>query len=74
MPLHCYNLKALDLMWEHLRTGAPLPPPQVVHTTPRGNPDVPIEVGKHLKPISFAPPEGDAIKFDPVTRTVWVPD
>jgi hydroxybutyrate-dimer hydrolase len=36
VPLHYYNLKALDLMWSHLKNGTPLPPSQVVHTVPRG--------------------------------------
>ncbi|HEX7934509.1 MAG TPA: D-(-)-3-hydroxybutyrate oligomer hydrolase [Paraburkholderia sp.] len=36
IPLHYYNLQALNLMWSHLKNGAPLPPSQVVHTVPRG--------------------------------------
>ena len=36
VPLHYYNLQALNLMWAHLKNGAPLPPSQVVHTVPRG--------------------------------------
>jgi hypothetical protein len=55
IPLHFYLLRALDLMYEHLGGGRPLPPSQVVHTTPRGRtPGVeapPIEIGTHLPPI-----------------------
>ena len=36
IPLQRYFLEALDVMYAHLKTGAPLPPSQVVHTTPRG--------------------------------------
>ena len=36
IPLHHYYFQALDLMWDHLVNGAPLPPSQVVHTIPRG--------------------------------------
>ncbi|CAB3650459.1 D-(-)-3-hydroxybutyrate oligomer hydrolase [Paraburkholderia phenoliruptrix] len=36
VPLHYYNIQALNLMWNHLKNGAPLPPSQVVHTVPRG--------------------------------------
>ena len=36
VPLTLYHLRTLDLMWEHLTEGAPLPESQVVHTTPVG--------------------------------------
>ncbi|MEM5453509.1 D-(-)-3-hydroxybutyrate oligomer hydrolase [Paraburkholderia phytofirmans] len=36
LPLHYYNLQALNLMWSHLKSGTPLPPSQVIHTIPRG--------------------------------------
>ena len=36
IPLHHYYFQALDLMWDHLVNGAPLPPSQVVQTVPRG--------------------------------------
>ncbi|WP_081059862.1 D-(-)-3-hydroxybutyrate oligomer hydrolase [Burkholderia stagnalis] len=36
IPVHYYYLQALNLMWDHLKRGAPLPPSQVVRTTPRG--------------------------------------
>ncbi len=35
-PLALYHLRALELMWDHLTKGAPLPESQVLHTTPRG--------------------------------------
>ena len=36
VPVHYYNIQALNLMWNHLKNGAPLPPSQVVRTVPRG--------------------------------------
>ncbi|RDK03083.1 D-(-)-3-hydroxybutyrate oligomer hydrolase [Paraburkholderia lacunae] len=36
VPVHYYNLQALNLMWNHLKSGTQLPPSQVIHTTPRG--------------------------------------
>ena len=36
VPLTLYHLRALDLMWDHLTKGAPLPDSQVLRTTPRG--------------------------------------
>ena len=36
VPLHYYFLQAMDRMYANLTTGAPLPPSQVVRTTPRG--------------------------------------
>ena len=36
IPLHRYFIQAMDLMYDHLRSGRTLPPSQVVHTTPRG--------------------------------------
>ena len=35
LPLHVYYVQALNLMWDHLRHGRPLPPSQLVRTTPR---------------------------------------
>ena len=36
VPLHLYFVRAMDAMWAHLKTGAALPPSQVVHTIARG--------------------------------------
>nr|WP_277187189.1 D-(-)-3-hydroxybutyrate oligomer hydrolase [Caballeronia sp. BR00000012568055] len=36
IPVHYYNLQALNLMWAHLKNNAPLPPSQVVRTVARG--------------------------------------
>lgn len=65
VPLHRYFVQAMDLMYAHLKTGAPLPESQVVRTTPRGltgaavNPITPANV----PPIQAVPATGDAITF-----------
>jgi hydroxybutyrate-dimer hydrolase len=74
LPLHYYYQQALDLMWKHARSGAPLPPSQVVRTVPRGKPAVPVEVAKNLRPISLVPSKCNLITFDRLTRTVHVPE
>jgi hydroxybutyrate-dimer hydrolase len=63
IPLAYYEEQGLDLMWRHLRSGAPLPPHQVVRTVPRGG-----EPGKapplqlaNLPAISLQPQERDRI-------------
>jgi hydroxybutyrate-dimer hydrolase len=37
-PLHYYFIQAMDRMWAYLTVGTPLPPSQLVRTTPRGGP------------------------------------
>ncbi|MBC7416445.1 MAG: D-(-)-3-hydroxybutyrate oligomer hydrolase [Herminiimonas sp.] len=48
VPVHRYLIQALDLMYANLKTGAALPPSQVVRTTPRGL------TGATANPISLA--------------------
>ncbi|WP_341316252.1 D-(-)-3-hydroxybutyrate oligomer hydrolase [Paraburkholderia sp. IMGN_8] len=36
VPVHYYNIQALNQMWSHLKNGTPLPPSQVIRTVPRG--------------------------------------
>jgi hydroxybutyrate-dimer hydrolase len=47
VPVHYYNIEALNLMWSHLKNGTPLPPSQVIRTIPRG-----------VGPAGTAPPLG----------------
>jgi hydroxybutyrate-dimer hydrolase len=35
VPLHVYFNRAMDAVWAHLKSGAALPPSQVVRATPR---------------------------------------
>jgi hydroxybutyrate-dimer hydrolase len=62
VPLHYYFLQALDLMYEHLRSGRELPPSQLVRTRPRGDATKPISAD-NVPRISDAPPPGDRITF-----------
>jgi hydroxybutyrate-dimer hydrolase len=73
VPLHYYNIQALNLMWDHLTNQTDLPPSQVVRTTPRGGtvgaaPAITVEA--NLPAIKAAPGE-DAITFG--GNTVIVP-
>ncbi|SAK43811.1 exported hydrolase [Caballeronia catudaia] len=36
IPVHYYDIQALNLMWNHLKNNAPLPPSQVVRAVARG--------------------------------------
>jgi len=62
VPLHYYNIQALNLMWSHLKSGTPLPPSQVVHTVPRGGSPgaAPVLTVANLPAIA-ANPGGNAI-------------
>jgi len=62
IPLHRYFIQAMDLMYAHLRSGQPLPPSQVVHTTPRG-PGAPPITAANVPPIAAAPSAGALITF-----------
>jgi hydroxybutyrate-dimer hydrolase len=55
-------------MYAHLTTGAPLPPSQVVRTTPRGAGAPPITPA-NVPPIS-ATPGSNAIMFNGTTLTI----
>jgi hydroxybutyrate-dimer hydrolase len=64
-PLHFYFVKAMDSMYAHLTSGAPLPPSQVVRPTPRGLlPYTAANVPALLPAASLAPAAGDRITFD----------
>jgi hydroxybutyrate-dimer hydrolase len=71
IPLHRYFIQAMDLMYRHLRQGAPLPPSQVVHTTPRG-PGAPPITAANLPPIAASPPASALITFS--GAQVGIPD
>lgn len=72
VPLHRYFIQAMDLMYAKLKSGAALPPSQVVRTVPRGltgtvvNPITPANV----PPIQAAPASADQITFSNNVLTV----
>lgn len=72
IPLHYYYFQALDLMWDHLSTGASLPPSQVVRPVPRGPgaPAAPPITEENLPPIASEPAEADLIRFDGAVLSV----
>ena len=65
VPLHPYFNHAMDAMYAYLRTGAALPPSQVVRTTPRGGAPglAPAITAANVPPISAAPAAGNQIGF-----------
>lgn len=73
VPLHYYLTQALDLMYAHLKSGDPLPPSQVVHTTPRGGTAgsaPPISVANNLPAIKLSPSAADRIRFSADTLSI----
>lgn len=76
VPLHHYFLESMDLMFDHLKNGTPLPESQVVRPVPRGlNPDftVPdLDKATHLPAIPLVAEEADRIEF--TQRQVRIPD
>ena len=74
VPLHYYFLQALDRMYAHLTTGAPLPPSQVVRTTPRGGTpgQAPQITTANVPAIAQSPAAGNQITF--ANNTVVIPD
>ncbi len=74
VPLHYYLLQALDRMYARLAGNTPLPPSQVVRTTPRGGTpgSAPPLTAANVPPISNAPAAGDAITF--AAGVVTIPD
>ena len=76
IPLHYYNNQALNLMWNHLRSGTALPPSQVVRTTPRGGAPgaAPPLTTANLPPILLSPAAADVITFSVLSSTVQIPN
>ena len=74
MPLHVYLIRSLDWMYDHLTKGKPLPPSQVVRTTPRGGTPgaAPPITSANVPPIQSNPPAADRITVS--RRTLHIPD
>jgi hydroxybutyrate-dimer hydrolase len=60
IPLHYYFDQAMDIMYDHLKNGTPLPPSQVVRTLPRGV-SLPDITSNNVPDIAVEPNEGDLI-------------
>lgn len=65
VPLHVYFVGAMDAMYANLKSGTPLPPSQVVRTTPRGGVPgaAPAITAANVPAISAAPSAGNQIGF-----------
>ena len=74
VPMHYYFIQAMDRMWAYLTVGTPLPPSQLVRTTPRGGAPgaAPQITTANVPPISSTPPVADQITFS--GNTVNIPD
>ncbi len=74
LPLHYYFTQAMNLLYDHLKNGAPLPPSQVVRTTPRGGTAgaAPAIAPGNLPSISPTPAPEDVIQTG--RGTIDVPD
>ena len=65
IPVHYYYLQALDLMWQHVQNGTPLPPSQVIRTVPRGGtPGAAPALGTANLPAIAPNPGSNAIAVD----------
>ena len=74
VPLQVYLVRALNAMYATLRSGAALPPSQVVRTLPRGGSAgaAPAISASNVPAIASAPAAGDAITYS--GSTIHVPD
>ena len=72
IPLHRYVIEALDIMYKHLRDGAPIPPSQVVRTTPRTSGNNAISKTSNVPDIPATPAPADQITFS--NGTLIVPE
>jgi hydroxybutyrate-dimer hydrolase len=65
VPLHVYFNRAMDAMYAHLKSGAALPPSQVVRATPRGGLPgaAPAITAANVPPLAAAPLAADRIGF-----------
>lgn len=72
VPLHPYFNQAMDAMWAHLKSGAPLPASQVVRTTPRGGAPgaAPAITAANVPPFVATPAAADQIGFSGTSITV----
>jgi hydroxybutyrate-dimer hydrolase len=73
IPLHVYFNRAVDAMYARLTQGTPLPPSQVVRTTPRGGTSpAPAITPANVPAWSANPPAADRITWD--GKTLSIPD
>ena len=71
IPLHRYVIESLDFMYAHLKSGAAIPPSQVVRTTPRTSSNS-LVTKQNVPDIPATPAAADQITFS--NGTVNIPD
>ena len=71
IPLHVYFIGTMNAMWDHLLSGAALPPSQLVRTTTRPTALTAL-AAENIPPISASLAAGDRITFD--GNTLVIPD
>ena len=74
VPLTVYFNRAMDAVYNNLKSGTALPPSQLVRTVPRGGTPgaAPAITAANVPPISAAPAAADQITFS--NNTVTIPD
>ena len=74
IPLHVYFNRAMDIVWNHLRSGTAIPPSQVVRTTARGGTPgaAPAITAANFPAIAATPAAADTITFG--SNTLVIPD
>lgn len=72
IPIHRYHIQAMNLMYAHLKSGAALPPSQVVRTVPRGGTAgaAPAITTANVPAIQAVPATADQITFANNTATI----
>ena len=72
VPLHRYFIQAMDILYANLKSGAAIPPSQVVRTTPRGGTAgaAPAITAANVPPIAASPTAGNAITFSGSTLQI----
>ncbi len=72
IPIHRYHIQAMNMMYAHLKSGAALPPSQVVRTVARGGTAgaAPAITAANVPPIQAAPAAADQITFANNTATI----
>jgi hydroxybutyrate-dimer hydrolase len=72
IPLHRYFIQAMDIVYANLKNGTPIPPSQVVRTTPRGGTPgaAPAITASNVPPIAATPAAGNTITFSGNTLSI----
>jgi hypothetical protein len=72
VPLHYYFIQAMDALYANLTSNVPLPPSQVVRTTPRGGTpgQAPAITSANVPAISTTPAASNQITFSANTVTI----